>query len=104
MAMRFRGGGVGHTSTRGATNSFLSDRGLLDLVAADDENEDDFDGKYTQGANDGENDSDEQEGCSDIEENEDPNEDEGEWTDDALGPDDGEVDDDEVAALGYAAF
>ena len=39
MAMRFRGGGVGHTSTRAATNTFLSDRDFLDLGAARDEHE-----------------------------------------------------------------
>jgi hypothetical protein len=29
--MRFRGGGVGHTSTRAATNTFKKDRDALDL-------------------------------------------------------------------------
>jgi hypothetical protein len=31
MIMRFRGGGVGHTSTRAATNVFKTDRDILDL-------------------------------------------------------------------------
>jgi len=42
MIMRFRGGGVGHTSTRTATNKFLQDRDRLDLDTgnrSDDENE-----------------------------------------------------------------
>jgi hypothetical protein len=30
MIMRFRGGGVGHTSTRAATNVFKGDRAVLD--------------------------------------------------------------------------
>ena len=31
MIMRFRGGGVGHTSTRAATNVFKADRDVLDM-------------------------------------------------------------------------
>lgn len=31
MIMRFRGGGVGHTSTKAATNVFKTDRDILDL-------------------------------------------------------------------------
>ena len=31
MIMRFRGGGVGHTSTRAATNIFKADRDVLDM-------------------------------------------------------------------------
>ena len=120
MAMRFRGGGVGHTSTRAATDSFLSDRDLLDLGAARDEHEDlgdDSDEEYTRGANEleGENGADEQEEWLDIEGiqnngdeledgSESEDEDEGELADDILGPDDGEVDDDEVAGLGFAVF
>jgi hypothetical protein len=126
MAMRFRGGGVGHTSTRAATNTFLSDRDIIDLEVARDEcaSEDlgnDFEEEYrdTRGSNEGENNLDEQDhdDWSDIEEtywrqngdgseSEDLNEDEGpgELADDTLGPDDGEVDDDEVAGLGFAAF
>ena len=34
MAMRFRGGGVGHKSTRKATDSFLTDRHRLEIHAA----------------------------------------------------------------------
>lgn len=118
--MRFRGGGVGHTSTRAATNTFLSDRDFLDLGTARDGHEelgDDFGEEYTRGANEGENNPDEQDDWSDIEETqngdnledgseseEDLDEDEGGLADDTLGPDDGEVDDDEVAGLGFAAF
>ena len=127
MAMRFRGGGVGHTSTQAATDTFLSDRDCLDLGAASDRHEshdelgnefDDFDDEYIQAANKGEDEpvmEDEQEDWSDIYGNEDgledgseseenPDEDERELADDALGPDDGEVDDDAVAGLGFAAF
>jgi hypothetical protein len=39
MFMRFRGGGVGHKSTREATNSFMMDRDKLDLVAQGEEME-----------------------------------------------------------------
>lgn len=114
--MRFRGGGVGHTSTRAATNSFLSDCDCLDLRTSGDEHKDDFDEEYTRGV-DEEVLEDEQEDWLDIEENGDKLEDgsdleseegngddEEELADDALGPDDGEVDDDEVAGLGFAAF
>ena len=42
MAMRFRGGGVGHKSTRKATDCFLSDRDRRDLQASmENEAEDD---------------------------------------------------------------
>ena len=126
MAMWFRGGGVGHTSTQAATNSFLSDRDCLDLGAVSDKHDemgdefDDFgsDDEYTWAANEGEDErvmEDEQEDWSDIhgnrdeledgsESDEDLNEDEGELADDALGPDNGEVDDDAVAGLSFAAF
>jgi hypothetical protein len=59
MAMRFRGGGVGHTSTRAATNSFLSDRDFLDLSSSNEH--DNVDEEFTQDANEGGIDSDEQE-------------------------------------------
>ena len=124
MAMRFRGGGVGHTSTtsRAATNTFLLDRDILDLGGARDDGDDeelgdDFEDE-TRDADEGENGPDEEEEWSDIEETqkglggefeygseseEDIDEDE-ELADDALGPDDGEFDDDAVAGLGFAAF
>jgi hypothetical protein len=34
MMMRYRGGGVGHKSTRNATNTFLKDRDPLDYPAS----------------------------------------------------------------------
>jgi hypothetical protein len=37
--MRYRGGGVGHTSTREATNRFLEDRHPTDMAGVDDEPE-----------------------------------------------------------------
>ena len=135
MAMRFRGGGVGHSSTRAATNSYLTDRDRLDLGAVRDEHEElgsDFEEEISNAwptvdaesqnmeedihENDGgdEEDEPEDEEWEDIEESgdedgleseeEDPDEAEGELVDDALGPDDGEVDEDEVASLGFAAF
>ena len=95
-------------STWAATDSFLPDRDDLDLGAANDKQED-------LGGNEGGNglgyeDLEPEDECSDIEENveriedgseskEDPNEDERESADDALGPDNREVDDDEVAGL-----
>jgi hypothetical protein len=39
MMMRYRGGGVGHTSTREATNRFLEDRHPTDIARVDDEPE-----------------------------------------------------------------
>ena len=33
MMMRFRGGGVGHSSTRAATDTFKSDRDDLDIIS-----------------------------------------------------------------------
>lgn len=39
MFMRFRGGGVGHTSTRAATDTFKSDRDGLDIQSRQARNE-----------------------------------------------------------------
>ena len=39
MIMRFRGGGVGHTSTRAATNVFKADRDILDMKSHQDHQE-----------------------------------------------------------------
>lgn len=121
MAMRFRGGGVGHKSTRVATDSFLTDRDRLDCQVGTmgNEAEDNDDG-----CSDGEGqpaddtidddkrmdeDGDEEDVIhvdhwNDEDDWEEDNEDEEDLTDDALGPDDGEVDDDDVAGLGFGAF
>jgi hypothetical protein len=74
MMMRYRGGGVGHKSTRDATNKFLTDRDTLDIpTTADKDCDTDSDGeeaKITDGASSREN------VCAGDEEMEpDPNED-----------------------------
>jgi len=161
--MRFRGGGVGHTETRTATNKFLQDRDRLDLdtgptEGSDDEGEanerssgseavgstgvarsqggsdDNNENEYEpQGSGGSENDGDEGMGGSDDEEGctRDLDGDEGrggdeekdygysylvddedgedsdappDMADDALGPEDGEGDVDEVNMLGFTAF
>ena len=43
MFMRYRGGGVGHTSTREATNKFLLDRDRLDMTDGPGEESDGID-------------------------------------------------------------
>jgi hypothetical protein len=40
MMMRYRGGGVGHKSTRDATNKFLTDRDKLDIPTTADKDTD----------------------------------------------------------------
>ena len=120
MAMRFRGGGVGHKSTRVATDSFLTDRDRLDCQVGTmgNEAEDNDDGCSDgegQPANDtidddkrmdedGDEDVIHVDHWNDEDDWEEDNEDEEDLTDDALGPDDGEVDDDDVAGLGFGAF
>jgi hypothetical protein len=168
MLMRFRGGGVGHTSTRTATDRFLQDRDRLDRdnsltqIGDDpDASEDGFDGDDVDEAMDKEGDGDnslesehiqssrgddndlgggnggddgeglgggdEEPGTGDIDDegrNGDEEEDYGyrylvdedsdeedsdddeplDVADDALGPEDGEGDADEVNLLGFAAF
>jgi hypothetical protein len=42
MFMRYRGGGVGHSSTREATNKFLHDRDRLDVRDGDESDEGDI--------------------------------------------------------------
>jgi hypothetical protein len=41
MVMRYRGGGVGHKSTRDATNKFLTDRDRLDVPTANNDTDSD---------------------------------------------------------------
>ena len=123
--MRFRGGGVGHKSTtRKATDCFLSDRDRRDLQAsmeneAEDDEEDPSNVEVLPDDEDQEPEAqDEGDGWEDEEddwveyglEGEDGggeggnNNNDGDLVDDALGPDDGEVDDDDVTDLGFAAF
>ena len=146
MLMRFRGGGVGHTSTRTATDQFLKDRDRLDRDngsmqggddADSDEIEDGFDGNDVDEAVDEEGNGDDNnlrdsnggdeepgtrvvndEGSNGDEEDdygyrdlvdeaddeEDSDDEPLDVADDALGPEDGEGDDDDVNLLGLAAF
>lgn len=130
--MRFRGGGVGHTSTRNATNRFLQDRDRLDRDnglmqggddATADESDDglDGDGIDSDGGDEGEGlekpgtgnvddegrygDEEEDYGLVDRDSDEDSDDNEPlDIADDALGPEDGEGDIDEVDLLGFASF
>ena len=122
MAMRFCSGGVGHKSTREATDYFLSDRDHLDLreCSVDSENdveddgEDHSDDEVEALPNDKEQCAVDMDGCEESvdEDGEDDWEDEWEeedepWlkggeggnnddvVDDVLGPNDGEEDDDD---------
>jgi hypothetical protein len=150
MLMRFRGGGVGHTSTRSATDRFLNDRDGLDqdnrvIRTLDSDNEDSdkadanekiFDSRAATGsdsrpskarneANEAANVSEPEElqvvagGGSDLDEEEDYGynfyvadlDEDGDDSDgspddadDALGPEDGEGEMDEVNSLGFASF
>ncbi|KAG6838202.1 hypothetical protein C0991_001091 [Blastosporella zonata] len=127
MLMRFRGGGVGHKSTREATNKLLtdrhrtnqsSDRRQTQIVEADGEEAEDEPPELHQHVHSNDNEpllSEEEEDygyddpmnqhivLSDLEENSD---DDGEWSDvddDALGPEDGnEGAEDIEGILGYA--
>jgi hypothetical protein len=132
MMMRYRGGGVGHKSTRDATNWFLNDRDRLDLTTADDEEdleseaenvENDLEGLGGGGNSsaDLEEDSDPNDHQVNLEDNDDTNdavfeeefdygmhrdasddeEEVDEVDEDALGPEDGDGEDDDVD-LGYA--
>jgi hypothetical protein len=164
MLMRFRGGGVGHTSTRTATDRFLRDRDRLDRdngpmrggddldesedgdvdEAVDEEGDGDnhLESEHIQGSQgdynnlrdsnggdegEGLGGGDEEPGTGDVDDegrNGDEEEDYGyrylvdkdsdeedsdddeplDVADDALGPEDGEGDDDEVNLLGFAVF
>jgi hypothetical protein len=115
--MRFRGGGVGHKSTREATNSFRGDRDRLDKAQSNipesgggsgEQLEEDMevgDGRGT--------DEDEEEdfgyvrGESESEEGEAANEFEGDQAEDGdedFGPEDDGVDPDMMAELGYGSL
>lgn len=130
MFMRFRGGGVGHKSTRDATNHFLSDRSLAELArthgpnAADEEltnaHRESQQEEPTDANSESQQDDHDDEGMESDEEqdfgyenpfeDEEEDEEEGEeeemideWEDlDVLGPEDGEVSDGDVEGLGFA--
>ena len=151
MFMRYRGGGVGHSSTREATNKFLLDRDRLDMSdvgegvkeeednigglddgehrtedgrspkdnedAGGDDNDKDDEGHVSGGDNvevDGavedweigfEGDEADDYGYGrPVEEDSDDNEAELDLADDALGPEDGEGEGDEMYLLGFAAL
>ena len=58
MFMRYRGGGVGHSSTRDATNRFLLDRHPLDLSNDDGDIEDEGSERENAGGDDNNDDDD----------------------------------------------
>jgi hypothetical protein len=117
MFMRFRGGGVGHQSTRDATNHFLHDRTPAELArvhAPDDANEelenvnvgsdDDNGGTEVDAGQDFGYEDPFEEGFEDEEDEEEDEEEEAiDWEDlDLLGPEDGEAPDGEVEGWGFA--
>ena len=123
--MQYRGGGVGHSSTRDATNKFLSDRNRLDMPDDEESIEDDDEGGDTaeddvadaghvsggdEGdgvAGDGDGDELEEDGYGYYEKQMDDDEnieDEPDLADDALGPEDGEGEGDETYLLGFAVL
>ena len=129
MFMRFRGGGVGHKTTRHASNMFLNDRDPLDLKRREDvfedpdSNEDEDVGSEIHGEAIAQNGDEDQiaeeetdygytnlnaQGMDDDEDGEeyDQNgeEEDGCGGDDALGPEDGEGVDDETETLGFATL
>ena len=119
--MRYRGGGVGHSSTREATNRFLLDRDRLDVAVADGKEriEDDLEvdvadadhvsggdldeggGAAVDGFGGNEEDDYGYEKRMDDEEN---SEEEPDLADDALGPEDGEGESDETYLHGFATL
>jgi hypothetical protein len=122
MFMRFRGGGVGHKSTRDATNHFLSDRSPAELARmhipnAADEGLTNVNSESSESDHDNEvmevdeESSEEQDfGYENPFEEEYLDSEEGEeeevideWEDlDILGPEDGEVSDGDIEGLGFA--
>jgi hypothetical protein len=143
--MRFRGGGVGHNSTREATNRFLNDRDRLDMSVPDGEfdiaginkgpdgsgegNEDLNGGNEAsdvevhrddevEGGGEGDreeqgilgdgfgglNEDDEDYGYDDPVDDDNNSDPEPDFADDALGPEDGEGEGDEMYLLGFAAL
>jgi hypothetical protein len=128
MIMRFRGGGVGHTSTRAATNIFKADRDIRDIMEShhreeeqgapvtdlsnveeqeDDENivaegsEDGIDGEGGLSESELADYGYEAEGESEEEEEEEEDEDE---EDDGEGGEEDDTTIDELDALGYADY
>ena len=113
--MRFRGGGVGHKSTRDATNHFLRDRTPAELARAcvpddADEEPENADGKSNDDNEGTEVDEEQDFGYEnqfreglDFEEEEEKEIVIDEWEDlDILGPEDGEAPDGEVEDSGFA--
>jgi len=117
MVMRFRGGGVGHASTRVVTDVFKIDRDVMDISsrdsrreqhaeARDDENQDtgDIDGDQNLGSEDEELSESELVDYGYEEEVENDSEDE-KSEDDNAKEDEGDEDIvEDLAALGYAEF
>jgi hypothetical protein len=110
--MRFRGGGVGHKSTRDATDFFKSDRDLLDLAPASSElEEEEMDEGVEEILEIGEdeiNDSDEERDYgynlgSESKSNPDTDEESRELDEEEFGPEgDGGGIDEDMVALGYS--
>lgn len=123
--MQFRGGGVGHNSTREATNRFLNDRDRLDTSipgiranegpdSSDEDNDsEDRDDEVEGGGEErgvlgdgfgGLNEDDEDYGYDDPVDDDNDSDPEPDFADDALGPEDGEGEGDEMYLLGFAAL
>ena len=125
MFMQYRGGGVGHSSTREATNRFLLDHDRLDVVMPGDGEErieDDLDVDLEDAGHVSGGDSNEGGGAAedglggneeddygyekhlDDEENSEEEPDGPDLADDALGPEDGEGEGDETYLHGFAVL
>ena len=113
--MRFRGGGVGHKATRDATNHFLRDRTPTELarIRVPDDSDEELENVNVESNddNEGREEDEEQdfgyenpfEGRNFDDDDDDEEEVIDEWEDlDILGPEDGEVQDDEIEGWGFA--
>jgi hypothetical protein len=54
MMMRFRGGGVGHKSTREATNQFRVDLNPMDILSASESDDSELESNAAENSDDGE--------------------------------------------------
>jgi hypothetical protein len=107
MFMRFRGGGVGHRSTRVYTDIFLRDKHPVDVSIEENAPDEEMEVDEPE---DGDQASPELgESMDEIEDEEDEEDEEGdpskhEATEDALGPEDGEDADEEEGEYDYAVL
>jgi len=109
LVMRFRGGGVGHKSTRDATDFFKADRDPLDLkpsTPVSSELEDELEMKEAIRNSDGDMGIDSVEELNSEESESDRDDDElrvsDEWDEEAFGPEDDGAIDEDMVALGYS--